>query len=76
MQIVRSTAPEAGARCLRRRLFDIKRILKIKALVGAARFELTTPCAQGIGTYKYGNSISFMYSMGWFHILYSQDRAM
>jgi hypothetical protein len=28
-------------------LVDLKRILKIKALVGAARFELTTPCAQG-----------------------------
>jgi hypothetical protein len=24
-----------------------KRMLKIKALVGAERFELTTPCAQG-----------------------------
>ena len=46
----RSTAPEAGAPCLDASLFEAKRILKMKDLVGAARFELTTPCAQGIGT--------------------------
>ena len=32
---------------------DISLIL----LVGAGRFERPTPCAQGIGTYTYGNSI-------------------
>jgi len=51
---------------------DISLIL----LVGAGRFERPTPCAQGIGTHKYRKSISVMYSMGWFHIVYSQDRVM
>jgi hypothetical protein len=33
-------------------------------MVGAGRFERPTPCAQGIGTCKTRNSISFIYSMG------------
>jgi hypothetical protein len=45
-------------------------------MVGAARFELTTPCAQGIGTCKIANPIRFMYSLGWLHIVYSKNRAM
>ena len=52
----RSTAPEAGARCFFHRSFDVRRILKTKVLVGAARFELTTPCAQGIGMGEFADS--------------------
>ena len=33
-------------------------------LVGAARFELTTPCARDIGTYMYRNYMCIMYSIG------------
>jgi hypothetical protein len=59
-----------------RRLFDARTLLKTKSLVGAGRFERPTRCAQGIGTFNAGSFISFIYSMGWPYIVYSQHRAM
>ncbi len=50
--------------------------LKTKGLVGAARFELTTPCAQGIGTYELRNPITHIFSMRWPRIVYSQNWVM
>jgi hypothetical protein len=51
-------------------------INELFTLVGAARFELTTPCAQGIGTCDLRNFASFVFSMRWPYIVYSKDRAM
>lgn len=42
LYVVQSTATEADGRCFFHRLFDVRRILKTKALVGAARFERPT----------------------------------
>ena len=45
-------------------------------LVGAARFELTTPCAQGIGTCHLRTLVSFVSSMWWLRIVYRQEGAL